>query len=84
MELNSAEELKKLNKRDGKENKKMREILRTKHYNKQIYKAEENLKTCAIIIILFCIGFMSGYFIAKNQVEKEEAISNEIQIHNTL
>ena len=34
----------------------MREILRTKHYNKQIYKAEENLKTCAIIIILFCIG----------------------------
>ncbi len=58
--------------------------MRTKHYDKQIYKIEKIFKLYIIILISFSIGFIGGYFAAKNEMEKVEVVNNEVQIYNTL
>lgn len=35
---------------------------RVKIYDKEMYISQEKLKTIAIIIIIFIIGFITGYF----------------------
>lgn len=43
-------------------NKKENGEERVKIYDKEMYISQEKLKTIAIIIIIFIIGFIAGYF----------------------
>ena len=43
-------------------NKKEESNEKVKIYDKDMYISQEKLKTIAVIIIIFIIGFMTGYF----------------------
>ena len=43
-------------------NKKGENNEKVKIYDKEMYTSQEKLKTIAVIIIIFIIGFITGYF----------------------
>lgn len=55
-----------------------------KIYDKYMYSSQEKLNTIAIIVVVFVIGFVAGYFAhgANNNTEKVE--SNNIVIENNI
>lgn len=54
------------------------ESMKTKYYNKQIYKTEKIFRLYIIILISFCVGFIAGYFATKDEMKKNETINNEM------
>ena len=58
------------------ENKKQQNSERVKIYDKEMYISQEKIKTIVLIIIVFLIGFVAGYF-SKNVIdENTEDIAN--------
>ncbi len=58
------------------ENKKQQNSERVKIYDKEMYISQEKIKTIVLIIIVFLIGFIAGYF-SKNVIdENTEDITN--------
>ncbi len=65
------------------ENKKENEQERVKIYDKDMYISQEKLRTIIVIIVIFVIGFIAGYFsndLVKTNIghENEPNYSNNI------
>ena len=65
------------------ENKKESEQERVKIYDKDMYISQEKLRTIIVIIVIFVIGFIAGYFsndLVKTNIghENEPNYSNNI------
>ncbi len=58
-------------------NKKEEQQEKVKIYDKDMYTSQEKLKTIVIIIMVFIIGFIAGYF-SNNLI-----ITNEGNLNNT-
>ncbi len=56
-------------------NKKEEQQEKVKIYDKDMYTSQEKLKTIVIIIMVFIIGFIAGYF-SNNVISIEEKNSN--------
>ena len=66
-------------------NKKENGEERVKIYDKDMYISQEKLKTIAIIIIIFIIGFITGYFsnnLMNTEVEPKNDSANVSNIQN--
>lgn len=61
------------------ENKKENNQDKVKIYDKDMYISQEKLKTIVIIIVVFLIGFVAGYF-SKNVISED--INNANTINN--
>lgn len=63
------------------ENKKETNQERVKIYDKDMYISQEKIRTIVIMILVFLIGFMAGYFskdvISENIGETDETSYNE-------
>lgn len=62
-------------------NKKENGEERVKIYDKDMYISQEKLKTIAIIIIIFIIGFITGYF-SNNIITSAGADNSNNNINN--
>lgn len=61
------------------ENKKENVEEKVKIYDKDMYISQEKLRTIALIIVIFIIGFIAGYF-SSNFINSNEA---RIDVENT-
>ena len=59
------------------ENKKGTNQERVKIYDKDMYISQEKLRTIILIILVFVIGFVAGYF-SKDVIDENKYNSNEI------
>ena len=51
-----------------------------KVYDKEIYQKQESIKYTVIIIIVFLLGFVAGYFASSFYNNLEPKTNNEIKI----
>ena len=51
-----------------------------KVYDKEIYQKQESIKYTVIIIIVFLLGFVAGYFASSFSNNLEPKTNNEIKI----
>lgn len=49
-----------------------------KIYDKEIYNREQNMKSIILMIIIFLIGFFTGYIANNNKVNNINKSENEI------
>lgn len=54
---------------------------KTKYFDSKIYELEKNIKALIIILIVFIMGFMVGYW-TKNKEYEEKLYENAIEITN--
>ncbi len=60
-----------------------------KIYDKEIYKKEQNIKSIVLVIVVFLLGFFTGFVVnnpskkvEQNQVENNTVIENTVQNEN--
>ena len=53
---------------------------KTKHYDKNVYKAEKKIKTAIIILIVFLIGMYIGVAINYMELQNKEQQIREYQV----
>lgn len=49
-----------------------------KHYDKKLYKAEQEIKTALIILIVFITAFVLGYFLGSLEIKENQIENNKI------
>ena len=63
------------------ENKKELDTDHVKIYDKEVYTSQEKLRTIVIIIVVFLIGFVAGYFSKDVISESKENTENSAYIN---
>ena len=54
-----------------------------KVYDKEMYNKQESIKTVVITIIVFLLGFLSGYFARNiNETQQQENTGNTYVVQN--
>ncbi|MCI8411046.1 MAG: hypothetical protein HFJ40_01075 [Clostridia bacterium] len=51
-----------------------------KIYDKEMYNKEKNMKTIVLIIVVFLLGFFTGYIVNDLKQSNNEISTNEIEI----
>lgn len=70
------------NKKDIKEDIKIANEDHVKIYDKEIYISQEKLRTIILIIAVFLIGFVAGYF-SRNVIKPENAENANVPAHTS-
>ena len=57
-----------------------------KFYDKSIYKTEQNVKTIFIILLVFILGFLIGYWVRglDNKITEENNVNEVSKIEYTI
>ena len=61
----------------------VKEVIDMKIYDKEIYKKQESIRTTAIIIVVFLIGFAAGYFATTFGLMGNSGSQNNTEKKNT-
>lgn len=48
------------------------------YYDKRLYKTEQEIKTALIILTVFIISFLFGYFLGNLEIEENQIENNSI------
>lgn len=54
-----------------------------KIYDKEMYNKEQNMKSLILIIVVFLLGFFTGY-IANNVTTQEKTNNNVTEVYNQI
>lgn len=52
----------------------------TKHYNKELYEIEKEIKTALIILIIFILGLFTGLLVNNLELKNKEKEIRECQV----
>lgn len=53
---------------------------KTKHYNKELYKIENKIKTAFVILIVFILGLFTGLLVNKLELQNKEKEIRKYQV----
>lgn len=51
-----------------------------KIYDKEMYNKEKNMKTIVLIIVVFLLGFFTGYIVNDLKGNDKEISTNEVEV----
>lgn len=54
--------------------------VKTKYFDKKIYKESQKIKALIYVLIIFLIGFFTGYL--TSNFSRKEIANNELSVHN--